>query len=220
LQQFQKGENSEGKHLIAFARQHPDPDYIHAIKDLIREEQTHALVLGKFMLANGIPKIKSQWVDNVFRLLRRFGGLENSVRVLLTAEVIAAVFYKAFRESTNSITLKAICIQILRDEEMHINFQSFTLAHYYQRKPPLGQLVTRAWHRTLMIGTTLVVWVGHSRLLRAGGFTFRSFQQDVFREYVRAVRMIRGRDAISIRATQPSGAVAVFQVQSDSGLGG
>ena len=31
LQQFQKGEHSEGKHLLHYARQYGDPSYIEAI---------------------------------------------------------------------------------------------------------------------------------------------------------------------------------------------
>ena len=200
IQQFQKGENSEGKHLIRFAKRHRDATYLSAITDLIREEQTHSLVLGRFMESNGIPKIRSHWVDTIFRKLRQFGNLENSIRVLISAEIIAAVFYQALHDATNSPTLKAICKQILRDEEMHINFQSFTLKTFFARKSLVGKLWTRTFHRMLMIGTTIVVWLTYFRLLTAGGFTMRSFQNKVFREYARAMRMVRGADEITIRA--------------------
>lgn len=199
LQQFQKGENSEGKHLIRFARRNGDPAYLDAITGLIREEQKHALVLWKFMSENNIRRIRGHWVDGVFRRLRQFGGLENSIRVLITAEIIAAVFYRGFRDATHSPTLRAICEQILRDEEMHINFQSFTLRNFYVKKGHIGKLFTRGVHRVLMIGTTVVVWLMHSRLLKTGGFTYRKFDRAVFREYARATGMIRGVGPIDMR---------------------
>ena len=54
LQQFQKGEQSEGKHFLSFAKTFPDPLYADTIRLFIREEQTHAYVLGKFMDMKGI----------------------------------------------------------------------------------------------------------------------------------------------------------------------
>jgi len=88
LQQFQKGESSEGRHLLAFARQQGDPIYLHCIKLFIAEEQRHALVLGRYMEQKGIPRIRRHWVDAVFRSLRKAAGLENSIRVLLTAVLL------------------------------------------------------------------------------------------------------------------------------------
>lgn len=82
LQEFQKGENSEGKHLIHYAREFGNQDYLDTIILFIKEEQKHALVLGDFMKVNDIPKIKTHWVDSVFRGLRKMAGLENSVTIL------------------------------------------------------------------------------------------------------------------------------------------
>src|SRR5690242_19382147 len=67
LQQFQRGENSEGKHLFAFAKRIEDPAYLRCISLFIREEQTHARVLAMFMARHGIARIKKHWVDSVFR---------------------------------------------------------------------------------------------------------------------------------------------------------
>src|SRR5215467_4925362 len=58
IQQFQRGESSEGKHLFSFANKFPDPDYIGCIKLFIKEEQTRARVLGEFMDKHGIARIR------------------------------------------------------------------------------------------------------------------------------------------------------------------
>jgi len=175
LQQFQRGENSEGKHLFAFAKTNPDPAYLRCISLFIREEQTHARVLGIFMDKHNIPRIKKHWVDGVFRFLRKSAGLENTIRVLLTAEIISKVYYVALRNATGSSLLKQICTQILKDEDQHIAFQCDTLNPFYRQKSFIGKLFTRTWHFTLMTGTILVVWLHHQKVLKKGGYRFRTF---------------------------------------------
>ncbi|MEQ9403644.1 MAG: ferritin-like domain-containing protein [Cyclobacteriaceae bacterium] len=199
IKQFQKGENSEGKNLIRYAKAYGDPVYLDTIKLFIREEQTHALVLGKYMQKHGIEKIKQHWVDNIFRGLRKTGTLENSVMVLITAEIIAAIYYKALFRATNSSQLKAICSQILKDEKMHINFQSFTLRQFYSSKNKSSQLLSRGIHRFLMQGTTLVVWFLNRKVLQAGNYSLKSFNRDVFDEFNRSNEMVKGIRFIQVR---------------------
>lgn len=201
VQQFQKGENSEGKRLKAFAQKDGDPAHQEAVRYFIREEQRHAMVLGRFMDRNGIERIREHWIDSVFRKLRGLAGLENSVRVLLTAEIIAMVYYVALRDATASRTLKEICEQILEDEEMHINFQSFTLQRYYLQKGGIRRFFVRNLHRSLMAGTFLVVWFQHRAVLKAGGYRFQRFYREIFKEYHRSERMIRGQDPIDIKCS-------------------
>lgn len=191
IQTFQKGENSEGKNLIHYAKAHGDADYYEAIVDFIREEQRHALVLGKFMTLNGIPKVKEQWSDTVFRRMRNLAGLELSVTVLLTAEIIAAIFYKALHRCTSNETLKLLCHQILIDEEMHINFQSYTLSTLHSKKSGFRQWIDRKMHRVLMEGTLLVVYVDHRKVLKAGGLPFAIWRQEIIDEFRRAEMLIR-----------------------------
>src|SRR5262245_34813272 len=99
VQGFQLGESSEGRHLLHRAREYAsrsgDWQYVTAIKLFIREEQRHARDLGRFLGQNGIPLLKRTWPDTVFRWLRHRAGLELSIGVLITAEVIARVYYAA-----------------------------------------------------------------------------------------------------------------------------
>lgn len=202
LQQFQRGENSEGKSLFKYAKDFNDDGYVDSIKLFIKEEQTHAAVLGKFMAHNDIKRIKSHWVDNVFRKLRRLASLENSVTVLITAEIIAAIYYQALRDATNSINLRKICDQILKDEEMHINFQSYTLSLFYQKKSRFRKMRNRIFHRTLMRGTILVVWLHHRKVYQLGGFSFSRFYRETWKEFKRAENMLMKNDVIEIRNCQ------------------
>jgi hypothetical protein len=192
-QQFQKGESSEGKHLFAFAKQFPDPEYLNCIKLFIREEQRHASVLGSFMHKHKIPLIKGHWVDEVFRWLRKLGGIQNTVRILLTAEIIAKVYYRALYNETGSGLLKGICLQILSDEEKHIEFQCDMLKIFHERQSFISKFLIRNWQLLLMTGTTLVVWWYHKKVLNRGGYYFGKFFFETLLIFFEAEQNIRSR---------------------------
>lgn len=198
LQQFQRGENSEGENLMRYAKVLGDEEYLNTIKIFIREEQSHAKVLGKFLTLNDIPKIRGHWIDDIFRKLRTLASLENSVLVLITAEIIAVVYYKALRDSSNSTLLQKLCEQILIDEELHINFQSFTLSIFHERRSFFGQWLKESLRKFLMAGTTILVWFTHGKVLKRGNYTFFKFWREVFEEYQRSADMICGKSQISI----------------------
>jgi hypothetical protein len=178
---FQLGESSEGKHLIKSAKIHAassgDVDYLDAIRRFIAEEQGHARVLGRFMDLAGIPRIKHTWSDWVFRRLRRGAGLELSITVLITAELIATIYYAALRDATASGLLRSLCDKILDDEAYHVRFQSQRIALLSQGRPAWQNAVCEEFRRILMRGTCLVVWKGHRDVLRAGGHDWPSFHQ-------------------------------------------
>src|SRR5688500_3468024 len=106
VQDFQAGESSEGMHLFQYAKDYAeragDHVYIEASRLFIAEEQRHARDLGRFMQINGLPLVKTTFTDGVFRRLRQvFGGLEISIGVLVTAEIIAKVYYAALQSATD-----------------------------------------------------------------------------------------------------------------------
>src|SRR5690242_9754293 len=128
VQEFQAGESSEGRHLYnaarAYARRTGDYEYLRAIRLFIAEEQRHALCLGRVLAINGIPLVDTTFADQVFRRLRTaIDSLELSIAVLVTAELIAKAYYAALREATRSRVLRALCDQILSDEQAHVSFQ-------------------------------------------------------------------------------------------------
>ena len=187
IREFQLGEQSEGHHLQQAARDYArrcgDKAYSRAVALFIHEEQRHAALLGRFMDLEGIARIRRAWVDSVFRRLRRFAGLETSICVLLTAEVIAKIYYKALLAATASPALRAICSRILQDEISHVEFQSERLAILRRRRARWRIVAAVAMQRMLFAGATVVVWVRHRPALRRGGYSLAAYWRDCHREF-------------------------------------
>ena len=127
------------------------------------------------MNLHNIKQIQSHWVDNCFRWLRKLFTLENSITVLLTAEIIAATYYKALKESTQSKLLGIICNQILKDEEMHLHFQSFCLSYFYRKKNFVHKIFIRKIHKILTLGTIIIVWFDTILFSKKQNFLFLVF---------------------------------------------
>lgn len=184
---FQLGEYSEGRGLLKSAKDfsaHFGDRVLYEITQLfIKEEQRHALLLKRFMLAHDIKLLRKQWTDTVFRKLRKFFGYELSVTVLITAEIIALVYYKALKNCTGSPVLKAICDKILADENAHVRFESELLLYLRGLKPgPRAQAVSFL-HRFLYAGTVTVVYLGHRKVLAAGGYGPLAFWKSCWLEF-------------------------------------
>jgi hypothetical protein len=189
---FQLGESSEGRHLIKSAKSYSassgDADYVDAIRRFIAEEQGHARVLGRFMDLAGIPRIKHTWSDWVFRRMRRGAGLELSITVLITAELIATIYYAALRDATASGLLRSLCDKILDDEAFHVRFQSERIGLLSRGRTAWQNAASDEFRRILMRGTCLVVWKGHRDVLRAGGHDWPSFHQACQRQLATTLR--------------------------------
>jgi hypothetical protein len=194
---FQKGESSEAKHIFKTAKQflnnHPDQSYMEALTLFINEEHRHAFELKRFMSLQDIPCLKKHWSDTVFRQMRRLGGLEQSISVLLTAEFIAAVYYKALKHSTGSVVLQQICDQILADEEMHIRFQSEAISQFYADRPSFINKVITCAKRILLEGTMIVVWQGHYKVLQAAEYDFSKFRKECLKEFSKSMHIIKSK---------------------------
>lgn len=173
---FQLGENAEGNAFKragrAYAEKTGDVEYLSALELFIKEEQNHSAVLGRFMEQQNIPLLKKEWTDSTFRVIRTLAGLNFCITVLITAEIVAAVYYRALGQATRSPVLRAICGQILIDEAHHLKFQAGTLAKERSNWNPLKRWFFRQLHRFLLLGTILVVWKEHRQVYRAGQFGF------------------------------------------------
>jgi len=176
---FQLGESSEGNHFMEVARKYAekkgDPFLAEALRHFLREEQRHARDLGRFMLQNEIAFANHHWTDYVFRFLRKLWNLEICIAVLLVAELVAKVYYKALRNTTRSPALRQICAQLLRDEMRHVQFQTGLLCDMRKHHSPWRNHNQDAIYRCFFATTLLVVWVGHSSVLRAGGYRFKTY---------------------------------------------
>ena len=173
---FQIGEHSDGIHLLkaaeAFARKFDEPTYPEVMKLFIREENFHSSYLGEFMRYHELPLRKSNFLDRIFRRLRRRSDIRPEVVTLVTAEIIALSYYSALSDATDSPALKRICGQMLHDELPHVIFQSYTLGHFKESK------WLKLQRRLLMRAATCAVWTAYGKLFRAAGWTYSKFKQE------------------------------------------
>lgn len=188
LQEFQAGESSEGQHLYRYARAYAertgDEAYMPAVRLFIAEEQRHARDLGRFLTLNGVPLVKTTFTDRVFCQLRHLmHGLEVSIAVLITAEIIAQVYYAVLREATQSVILRRLCDQILRDEVRHVQFQADQLRKLSAGRSWFGRTMTMALQRFLFLGTVMVVWLFHRRAIGRGGLGAMGWWRSCWRHF-------------------------------------
>lgn len=197
VQTFQLGESGEGRHLIQVARKHAaqtgDYEYVTAVELFVAEEQQHAHDLGEFLDAADILWIREDWTDRIFRRLRHLAGLELTISVLLTAELLANVYYAALREATACTPLRQLCNQILRDEAFHVHFQAGRLAilRRCHRRWPLPAI--RWLFPILFWGAAVVLWLTHHRVFRAAHLTIAEYCRRAGRELCHALRLMNSK---------------------------
>lgn len=187
IQQFQLGEESKGQRLLdrgkRYARETDDPFFAAALALFIKEEQQHSGYLAAFMESQGIPRVRRHWVDTAFRRLRGLAGLELSLTVLVTAEIIAMTYYRALRDATGSPTLRMICRRILEDEAAHLRFQASMLGRVGARRRAVMRRAAAKLHRQFMLGTIALVWMEHRDVFEAAGCDFSCFREETLREF-------------------------------------
>jgi hypothetical protein len=183
---FQLGEQSEGRAMLRAAerfRAGQVPHLLRIFELLIREEQRHASLLGAFMQDHRIPPKRADWTDRIFRLIRRLAGLQFYVCVLICAELIGNVYYRALESATDCERLQLLCRAIVSDELAHVGFESQLLfALRTGRAAPLWAL-TRPAHRIFFASTAVVVWLTHRSVLRRTGHSGRSFLRSCQAQY-------------------------------------
>jgi hypothetical protein len=184
---FQLGEQSEGRTLLhaarCYERAHKADQLAHIIALFIGEEQHHAALLGAFMDQHGIPRKGRDWTDQVFRRVRRLAGFELHLSVLIAAELIGIVYYRALEAATGCAQLKAVCRSFVADELAHVGFESELLLEALARKRPVVRAAAAALHRAFFTGASVVVWFAHRRVLRGAGHSLRSYLRACTAQY-------------------------------------
>jgi len=176
LATFQLGEQSNGAHLIAatrrFAEQHAGADadtLVLIMQLLVHEEHQHAWLLRSFMQRHAIPRKERDWTQLAFRILRRLGGFELGVHVLIAAELIGIVYYRALEAATGCEQLRALCRTMVADELAHVGFEAQLLLTLQARRPAPVRALLRAAHRAFFNTTALIVWLTHRRVFDRNG---------------------------------------------------
>jgi hypothetical protein len=178
LQRFQIGESGEGRHLRAAANATGDHDYIKAIDLFIREEQEHARLMAEILKRLQAPLLTRHWSDGCFVLLRRMFRLNEELMVLLTPEIIARRYFRIVHDTIDDETVRAVCVQILHDEEGHVAFHVNHLRQAFAHYPVVGRVVLRGAWRLLFRLAVAVVIFDHRSFLKAAGVTPASFWWD------------------------------------------
>jgi hypothetical protein len=185
IRQFQLGESGKGRRLLdqaaRLAAERGQPEYWHALRLFIKEEQRHSRMLGRFLELHGIRPLDRHWVDSAFRGIRGLAGPELRMRVLATAEVLAMPYYSALREATASPLLRAICDRILAEETMHLRFQAFTFRLFQGERASILRRLTRIANRALLAGATAVLWREHRAVFDAAGYSRRRLADEAAR---------------------------------------
>jgi hypothetical protein len=194
---FQLGEQSEGRTLLRFAEKFAARRNLPALPRVtalfIKEEQHHAAQLKEFMVANGIPLKRQSWTDSIFRTLRKLAGFEAAVTVLVTAEMIGFVYYRALARATGSACLKTICRTMCADESLHLRYETQLLMTLRGERGASFRRTVELAHRALLVVSATIVFFDHRRVLQHVGYDARSFRKDCLAIYRMVMRNGRYR---------------------------
>jgi len=184
---FQLGEQSDGSGLLRaayrFAAAHGDELLPRITELFIREQQRHARLLRAFMEENGIRAKRLHWTDTLFRRARRLAGFELYLHVLITAELLGNVYYRALESVTGCQRLRDLCRALIADELAHIGYESELILQLRASKPALRRSLIRLAHRAFFCGTACAVWVSHRAVLRRAGHTATGFLRCCLEQY-------------------------------------
>jgi len=179
LATFQLGEYSTGRRLMSAARRfahlHDRPELARIVELFIREQRRHADLLREFMTDHGMRVRNHSPTDLAFRAIRRLAGFELYLHVLIAAELIGNVYYRALETVTGCRRLKILCRTLVADELAHIGFESALLRELHARRSTLTRAVTRIAHRAFFSGVILTVWTTHRGILRQVGYDLATF---------------------------------------------
>jgi len=178
---FQLGESGGGTRLRHYAQKIAPLEnfqgYIDAMDLFIAEEQGHSRLLASLLGHLGGTPIEKQWTNSVFRRLRVLVNVEFNIQVLLTAELIAEVYFGSLFLRVPDPAVRLVARKLLADEMKHLVFQRQFLTERLRDLPPMLQHLWR-WqficvHR---IATWVVAW-DHADCLRAIGMTPLQFRR-------------------------------------------
>ncbi|SKA90087.1 hypothetical protein SAMN02745166_01658 [Prosthecobacter debontii] len=176
---FQLGESGTGSRLRRYAREVAPLEnfrgYQRAIDLFVCEEQAHSRLLGRLVRHLNGTLLEKQWTNSVFRRLRFLVNLEFAIQVLLTAELVAEVYYGTLYIKVPDPAVHSACRQILRDEMKHLEFQRQFLAERVASFSPVGRYAWATQFRWIHAITVRVVAWDHRDCLRSLGVTQQAF---------------------------------------------
>jgi len=152
--------------------------YETAIDLFIKEENEHARLMALILQKLEAPLLRHHWSDGCFVFLRRLFGLNSEILVLLMPEMIAKRYFRALHDGFSDPTLRAVCSQILHDEQGHVAFHTHFLHEAFRSMPVLLRAALRTLWRLVYRMACLVVLVDHRAILRGAGLSLTAFWWD------------------------------------------
>lgn len=176
---FQLGESGGGTRLLRWHARCRALRHVSGLEEalhaFVAEEQGHAALLARVLGHLQQPPLQKQWTNSVFRWLRNVVNLEFNMQVLLTAELIAEVYYGQLRLRCRDDVVRTAAGKILRDEIQHLAFQREFLAERLRGTGPWFRRLWRLQFRFIHAITSRVVAWDHRPCLRALGIAPRDF---------------------------------------------
>jgi hypothetical protein len=167
---FQLGESGGGTRLRKYTRSIASLEslsgYQRATDLFVAEEQSHAALLARTVTHLRGQLLQKQWTNSVFRWLRDLVNLEFNIQVLLTAELIAEVYYGMLALRCRDHVVQTVSKKILRDEMGHLSFQRDFLFERLKTLTPAMQRVWRWQFQSIHFATAIVVAWDHRDCLR------------------------------------------------------
>lgn len=178
---FQLGESGGGTRLRRYAREVAPLEnfrgYLRAMDLFVAEEQGHAALLARLLDHLGGRRLRKQWTNTVFRTLRVLVNLEFNVQVLLTAELIAEVYFGNLYLRVADPAVRVVARKLLADEMKHLAFQRDFLCERLAVFSPSAQRLWCWQFRLIHRLTTFIVSLDHADCLRAIGVRPRAFRR-------------------------------------------
>jgi hypothetical protein len=176
---FQLCEQPEGTSLLRsarrFAEKHEAMPLTRITELFVNEQQRHATLLRIFMEDHAIACRQTALTDFVFCCLRRVGRFETRLQVLIAAEMIANVYYRALESVTGCQRLKVLCRTLVADELAHIGLESQLLLTLRSRRHALVRASARLLHKAFFTCAASAVYLSHRAVLHGAGYNISSF---------------------------------------------
>ncbi|WP_395744275.1 hypothetical protein [Prosthecobacter sp.] len=205
---FQLGESGGGTRLRRYTRSIASLEnlkgYQRAVDLFIAEEQSHAALLKRTVTHLRGTLLQKQWTNSIFRWMRDLVNLEFNIQVLLTAELIAEVYYGMLALRCSDPVVQTAAKKILRDEMKHLSFQRDFLFERLKTLTPATQRLWRWQFQAIHYATATVVSWDHRDCLRSLNVTPADFRARAARCWesfqARLERRLREDEAATARS--------------------
>lgn len=178
---FQLGESGGGTRLRRYARKVAPLEqfrgYMRAMDLFVAEEQGHAALLAQLLDHLGGTRLQKQWTNSVFRTLRVLVNMEFNIQVLLTAELIAEVYFGHLYLRVDDPAVRLVARKLLSDEMKHLAFQRDFLSERLAALSPAARWLWRLQFRAVHQITARVVAWDHASCFRAIGLHPADFRR-------------------------------------------